>query len=261
MELSDHAKLNYFLFFSKFINRDLTPYNSDCSEDDNTGFCVARAKLKQNRLQGAVHFVHYAPRQSFLTNFAAKNDYVMLSERIKDMIAERFGREIRYSQDCEALSEDIFSRTGERLGVSTLKRMFGFTAAVVEARPSTMDIIAQYLGYGNGYKGLSADLGNDSAISAFDTLDAVDITSLGVDTRILLTYSPKRRIVMTYKGEGWFAINESENSKLVAGDIIRVANLTVGFELHAADVIRDGRSLGAYRAAKSGGLTTIDIID
>lgn len=185
----------------------------------------------------------------------------MLSERIKDMIAERFGREIRYSQDCEALSEDIFARTGEHLGLSTLKRMFGFTTAVVSARPSTMDIIAQYLGYSNGYKELAADLGNDPAISAFDTLDTVDISSLDAGNRILLTYSPKRRIVMTYKGEGWFAINESANSKLIKGDIIRVANLTVGFELIAADVIRDGRSLGAYRAAKNGGLTIIEIVD
>lgn len=185
----------------------------------------------------------------------------MLSERLQHKIAERFGREIRYSQDCEALSEDIFARTGERLGVSTLKRMFGFTAAVVEARPSTMDIIAQYLGYGNGYKELAADFGDDSAISAFDTLDTVDIASLGIGTRILLTYCPNRRIVMSYNGDGWFAINESENSKLVAGDIIRVANLTVGFELHAAEVIRDGKSLGAYRAAKNGGLTAIEVID
>lgn len=185
----------------------------------------------------------------------------MLSERLQHKIAERFGREIRYSQDCEALSEDIFARTGERLGVSTLKRMFGFTAAVVEARPSTMDIIAQYLGYGNGYKELAADLGDDSAISAFDTLDTIDIASLGIGTRILLTYCPKRRIALNYKGEGWFDVVESENSKLNVGDIIRVVNLTVGFELLAAEVIREGRSLGAYRAAKNGGLTAIDMID
>lgn len=177
------------------------------------------------------------------------------------MIAERFGREIRYSQDCEALSEDVFARTGERLGVSTLKRMFGFTAAVVEARPSTMDIIAQYLGYGNGYKELAADLDDDASISAFDNIDTVDLSSIGIGTRIILTYSPNRRIAMTYEGEGWFEINESENSKLISGDIIRVANLTVGFELLATNVIREGRSLGAYRAAKNGGLTAIEIID
>lgn len=48
---TDSAKLDYFLFFSKFINRDLTAYNSDCSEVDNTGFCIAKAKLNQNRFQ------------------------------------------------------------------------------------------------------------------------------------------------------------------------------------------------------------------
>ena len=163
----------------------------------------------------------------------------MLSKPLQDMIAARFGREVRYSQDCEDLAEDIFARTGERLGVSTLKRMFGFTGAMVAPRPSTMDIIAQYLGYANGYKDLTADLDDDSAISAFDALDTVDIANLSTGTRILITYQPNRKIIMSYVGEGRFQIDGSVNSKLIAGDIIKVANLTVGFELLAADVIRD----------------------
>lgn len=78
--------------------------------------------------------------------------------------------------------------------MSTLKRMFGFTTAVVEARPSTMDIIAQYLGYGNGYKELTIDIDDDSLISAFETIDSVDTSSLRVGTRIHITYSPNRHI-------------------------------------------------------------------
>lgn len=33
-----------------------------------------------------------------------------------------------------------------------------------------------------------------------------------------------------------------------------------GFELLVSDVIRDGRSLGQYHAAKDGGLTSLEII-
>ncbi|MDE6266501.1 MAG: hypothetical protein K2M07_04020 [Muribaculaceae bacterium] len=184
----------------------------------------------------------------------------MLSEWIRNLIAERFGREVRYSQECEALSEDIFERTGERLGVSTLKRMFGFTGADVAPRPSTMDIIAKYLGFNGGYKELEVALRDGMIISAFDTIDTVDTANLQAGTRVVVCYSPNRRIVMSYMGDGQFRIVEAVNSKLMAGDTLRVENLTVGFEFYALDVIRDGKSLGAYRAAKNGGIASIDIL-
>ncbi|MDE6703178.1 MAG: hypothetical protein K2K00_05835 [Muribaculaceae bacterium] len=190
-----------------------------------------------------------------------KIDDEMLSERLRNMIVKRFGREIRYSQDCETLSEDIYARTGQWLGVTTLKRMFGFTAAAVEARRSTMDIVAQYLGYSNGYKELAAALDDDGSISGYVNFRTVDISKLNEGTRVVVRYNPNRRIVMTYVGDGRFRIDESENSKLQAGDVIKVGNLATGFELLAADVVREGRSLGGYRAAMMGGLTAIEVLD
>lgn len=184
----------------------------------------------------------------------------MINDRIRQLIAKRFGRELRYSQECDALSEDIFERTGERLGISTLKRMLGFTGASVVPRTSTMDIIAQYLGY-SCYSELAMELGEGVKVSDFDTIDGIDPVTLTPGTHVMLTYSPDRKIVMRYIGEGWFTVIESENSKLLKGDRLKLSNLSLGFELIVSEVIRNGCSLGAYRAAKNSGIKTLDIID
>ena len=67
-------------------------------------------------------------------------------------------------------------------------------------------------------------------------------------------------IVMTYIGDNSFLINNSKNSKLVKGDRIRLTTLISGQELLVTEVIRDGKSLGGYRGAKDGGLTSLRII-
>ena len=62
---------------------------------------------------------------------------------LKKKVEEKFGERVRYSRQCEALSEAIFEATGERLSLVTLKRFFGFTTAKVEPRLSTLDILYQ----------------------------------------------------------------------------------------------------------------------
>ena len=50
----------------------------------------------------------------------------MLSPVIKRMLEERIGYEIRYPSDCERLMYEIAESTHQHIGVTTLKRLFGF---------------------------------------------------------------------------------------------------------------------------------------
>lgn len=184
----------------------------------------------------------------------------MTNKEILKKIEERFGKPITYSQECEALVEAIYEATGERLGTTTLKRYFGLVSERVIPRKSTLDIIAQYIGYPS-YKLLVADMGSDTDISAFSLVDGVDVTMLENGTQIQLTYDPNRLIVMTYLGDFQFIVNESQGSKLRKGDVLKVTHLDVGYELIAQTVIRDGNNLGQYIAGKEGGLTSIEVIN
>lgn len=182
-----------------------------------------------------------------------------LSKELKKKIEERLGSPLTYSADCERLATAIEDATGERLGVTTIKRMFGFAGEQVEPRGTTMDIIAQYLGYAD-MKDMTRQLGDASDISMFTPVDEVNVSTLTQGTQIQLTYDPDRLIVITYIGEFWFIINESIGSKLRKGDRIRLTQLATGFELLITDVVRDGSNLGSYHAAKNGGLTSLEII-
>lgn len=182
-----------------------------------------------------------------------------LSKELKKKIEERLGSPLNYSADCERLAAAIEEATGERLGVTTIKRMFGFAGEQVEPRGTTMDIIAQYLGYAN-MRDMTRRLGDASDISMFSPVDKIEVAALTEGTQIQFTYDPNRLLVITYIGDFWFIINESLGSKLRKGDKIRLTQLANGFELLVTDVVRDGANLGPYHAAKDGGLTSMEII-
>ena len=71
---------------------------------------------------------------------------MILSNEIKKLIAFRFGRTIEYSKDCEALARCIYKQCNEPIGVTTLKRLYGFAKEIGEPRKSTLNIIANYVG-------------------------------------------------------------------------------------------------------------------
>ncbi|MCM1081820.1 MAG: hypothetical protein NC343_08750 [Muribaculum sp.] len=182
----------------------------------------------------------------------------MLSQSIIDKILAKYGKEHIFSADCAPL--------GKEIGISetTVKRMLGLVGADSKERyrtphNSTMDILAKWLGYEN-HLALLNDVGEGTRSSEFTSLDSVKVAELATGTKIRLTYHPCRTIVMTYLGNFEFLVNDSINSKLIAGDKLKITHLIINQELIAGDVVRDGKSLGAYRGAKDGGLLSLEII-
>lgn len=183
----------------------------------------------------------------------------MLPDTIKQKIIERFNSPIAYPQQCEALAMAIQEATGQTLGVTTLKRMLGFVKGAAAPRRASLDIIAQYLGY-RDYDILAKDLGDDADISDFEAIESIDSADLEAGERVQITYQPNRRLVLSYLGENKYRVDESQGSKLLGGDIVMIAGFYVGFELLVSDVERGGCHLGAYQAAKQGGLTSVEIL-
>lgn len=185
--------------------------------------------------------------------------YTMLNEKIVNMIRERFKAPIQYPQQCEALALAIQETTGQTLGTTTLKRMLGFVNGPTTPRPSSLDIIAQYLGYPD-YKLLAKDLGEDADISDFRNVESIDSLDLEPGEQIQITYHPNRLLILSYLGDNHYLVNESRGSKLLKGDKLIIAGFYVGFELLITDVERARKHLGSYQAAKQGGLTSVEIL-
>lgn len=183
----------------------------------------------------------------------------MINEKVLKLIRQKFNCEILYSQQCEALSLAIKESTGHSLSTTTLKRMLGFVNGAARPRQSSLDIIAQYVGYSN-YSLLAKDIGADSEISDFRTVDNITSDDLTVGEQIQLTYAPNRMLVLSYMGNNKYLVNKSGGGKLQKGDKLLIAGFYVGFELMVVDVERNGIHLGSYIAAKQGGLISVEIV-
>lgn len=67
-------------------------------------------------------------------------------ERLKEAVVAAFGHTLDAPTDYERLSADIQRRTGELISVSTLKRLFGYIKPGTIPRPSTLSVLARYVG-------------------------------------------------------------------------------------------------------------------
>ena len=176
--------------------------------------------------------------------------------RLKDKV----GLDMVRSVDFDVLSQSISDSTNENLSVNTLKRLFGFKTDKVVPRLSTMDIIAQYLGYSD-YESLIKELGEDADISLFTPIDCLEVQELEKGTQIRISYEPNRVFFMTYLGESQFIVNDVEGSKSIhKGDLLTITQLAVAHRFVVAHVVRDGKDLGAYESAKFKGLKSVEII-
>ena len=175
-----------------------------------------------------------------------------LSPYIIELLREKSGNEILLSRDCELLALDVESVTGEHIGVNTVKRLLGFIADEREPRTSTLDIIARYLGY-DDWEALRL-MDANSSNSSFDDRDEYLACYLEIGQRVLVSYPPNRTLTIENQGDNHFIVLESENSKLQKGDQLTLTHLVRGYPLLVADVMREGRSLGAFTAGKAQGI-------
>ena len=165
---------------------------------------------------------------------------------------------MRIPSDCEYLSLDIESKTGVRIGATTLKRLVGFAQDEREPHTSTLDAIARYLGYAH-WEELSQieDKGN----SDFDTPDEeIRSADLQPDVNVEIAYLPDRRLKLQYLGDQRYRVVESENSKLWVGDEVEIQNFVLHHPLFVSEVIRKGASLGPFTAGRISGLSYMKVI-
>jgi len=71
-------------------------------------------------------------------------------EELKIEVEKNFGRKISNRGDCELLSDDLFKKLNVNISYNTLRRLFGISE-YRKPRESTLDILAQYIGF-NSYQ-------------------------------------------------------------------------------------------------------------
>ena len=171
---------------------------------------------------------------------------------IREKLSERSGIGIRLSRDCELLVLDIESATGEHIGVNTMKRLLGFIADERTPRTATLDVIARYLGFEDWETLRLVD--ENSSNSSFDDRDEYLACYLEPGQQLAIFYPPNRRLIIEHQDGNRFRVLESENSKLLPGDMLTLTHIVRGYPLLVAEVIRGGQNLGAFTAGKAQGI-------
>lgn len=176
-----------------------------------------------------------------------------LSPNIKHLLSEHCCRELTTPNDCTVLALDIESKTGEHIGINTIKRLLGFIDDERESRTTTLNIIAHYLGYDNWDALMLLD--NKKGNSDFNEPQTeLNAAQLKLGSMIEITYQPNRRLVIKTLGGNIFTVVESENGKLHAGDTLSIDHIINGYPLLVSEVLRDGTSLGTFTAGIQQGI-------
>lgn len=172
---------------------------------------------------------------------------------IQDLLRRKSGLALSHAGDAERLALDIESKTGDHLGVNTVKRLLGFIDDAREPRVATLNIVARYLGFSDWEELRLVDERSNSSFGNDDE-NTLPAASLTVGDVVEVTYKPDRRVVLRYAGDGRFNIEESENSKLLSGDVALISHFVQDYPLIVSEVWRDGHSLGSFTAGKLRGI-------
>lgn len=174
---------------------------------------------------------------------------------IVQLLKSKSGNELRLPSDCEILSLDIESKTGVRIGATTLKRLLGFAQDERTPHTSTLDALARYLGYAH-WDELSKI--EDEGNSDFDAPDGeLRSADLQLGAYVEITYLPDRRLIMQYLGNCRYRVTLSENSKLQKDDEVEIHNFVLHHPLLVTNVCRNGEALGQFTAGRVSGLSSI----
>ena len=163
------------------------------------------------------------------------------------------------SKKFEHLSQRIFMRTRERIGVTTLKRLWGYVNDTTTPRAVTLDILSQYIGYRSfdDFKRLyNADNVNGAPSSNITFGDCVYADDMEVGDVYRLTWSPNRVCIIEYRGDYTFIVKSSQLTKLIEGTTFRCQVIEKGEQLFLDHVYFDAnqRSPLNYIAGKIGGV-------
>ena len=177
---------------------------------------------------------------------------------IVQLLKNKSGSELRHPTDCVNLSLDIESKTGVRIGATTLKRLLGLAKDERTPHISTLDALACYLGYAHWDELAEVeDRGNSDFCVSNEEIRSSDILP---GTIVEIAYLPNRVVSFEFLGNCHYHVVKSENSKLQTDDEVEVQNFVLHHPLLVANVWRNGQSLGQFTAGLVSGLSSIKVL-
>ncbi len=166
-------------------------------------------------------------------------------DKLIEEVCRTAGRSIRTPQDFDFLRTRIYEKTREIISPSTLKRTFGYLHHDVQPSRSTLNILAQYVGY-RDYDHFLLASESVSSQSYHVPHHTLCTETLRLGARLRLTWPPNRECLVRHQGESNFIIEEAVNTKLSVGDTFSSMLMICNEPLYLSNLVHHGAAPITY---------------
>ena len=173
---------------------------------------------------------------------------------LRQAVEDRYGQAINSPTDFAGLCDQLALAQGEEISVSTLKRVWGYVTGYATIRVSTLNILSRYAGC-RDWRDFCDTLANPD-VSDFPAGDVVVLSTLKVGDNVEVKWSPGRRSVAQYLGQGRMRGIERQRSKLAVGTTFSCNGFVNGEQLILTQVETSSAEQAlTYVCGKRGGIT------
>lgn len=174
-------------------------------------------------------------------------------------VENKFNFRTRTTSDFECLSEAIYNSRNTHISPSTLKRLWGYVKYRYVPRESTLDILANYVGFSSYNVFCEKNGAIMESASLFISNKQLDSLCMECGTVIAVCWDPDRYVEFEKITDLCYRVAVSKNSKLKAGDNCCISSFIDGHSLLVTNIIRDDVKLKAYIAGKHKGIRIIEV--
>ena len=178
----------------------------------------------------------------------------MLSRLIRQKIEEKFGHQLRYSKQCDALAAHITEVSKLTISPSTLRRLLGFVKNKAQPRDYSLDILAAYVGHKSWAHLLATLDGNREQPEKM--IEKLSATQVKRGQTIQIAYEPGKLVEIEKAGVG-FTVLSTNDKKIQLNDEVNFRIIELHYPLTFSSVMRSGKSIGRVQVATVSGVTAI----
>lgn len=176
---------------------------------------------------------------------------------LRSDIEQQVGHHLQSPADFQLLIQQIWEKQHAVLSLSTIKRLWGYVESNGAPRLSTLNTLAQFLGFAdwNAYLvSLEQRGGIESAIFTGEGIQTVDLQA---GDRIAVAWEPNRQCNFRYLGDNQFVVEESKNAKLQRGTTFSAARFMISQPMYLDNIFLVDGTRTSYVAGKLNGLTSV----
>lgn len=178
-----------------------------------------------------------------------------MKTRLCSDIEQSLGRKLLTPKDFQYLSDCLYRRLHVMVSTTTLKRIWGYLDDGVEPRPSTLGVLARFVGYRDWedycVRSLACSEQQSSPVMSRRLSVAAELQAGDV---VRLLWQPDRVCEAEYLGELLFRVVDSANTRLQAGDTFECSLIVEGEPLYIDNLHQGSQPPVAYVCGKRSGV-------